>query len=216
MPQRQQPQAMPQLQATQRQQTMPQRHQAMPQRQATQRQPAMPQQQQRLKVRLSKHRGLLNIIFSKYRKIKLRLTIIDICNLDCPEGYDCPQDGSTDGCIIMNGNFKTFHPGCYRQTSMVAGAGPEPSNATHCAGICDDDSNCKGFTLNYGLCILATETECSLVNNGSGFIRFPKGNSNGRGASLLKDPQFPSKYFGYEGCYRKESYRKFKLIIYDI
>ena len=124
--------------------------------------------------------------------------------LDCPDGYYCPKQGSTDGCVIQKGFYKYLHSGCQFVTSQIAGE--EELEVSDCAEMCDGDSGCKGFSLSKmnsaTSCVFATTTNCNETN---GFIAFTRGRDEG---TLLEEPNFPSKLFGFQGCYRKESFRK--------
>ena len=124
---------------------------------------------------------------------------------DCPKGYECPETGSIDTCMVQVGQGIKFHGGCFLENNeAMLGRG---WNANDCAANCNEDPLCKGFSIGFGDkylrkrgCVFATERkDCTST---WGFIQF----YSPYVGDLLETTNIDHgtmKKYGFSGCYRK-------------
>ena len=122
-----------------------------------------------------------------------------INNSDCPEGYACPESGSTDGCMTLKDGQRKWHSGCFVSKNEEAGFEVSVAN---CAALCDEDKCCKGFAIGPQSLFKKNNPGCVLVTNANNCTRrYP--DKGGYVGELLEDANTPS-YYGFSGCFRKK------------
>merc|ERR1712062_412625 len=106
---------------------------------------------------------------------------------DCPVGYDCPDIGSVDPCMVKVGEGVKFHSGCFLENMLG-----QPWTVDICADNCNDDALCKGFGIGYGDrylrkkgCVFATTKDCRSM---WGMKKFPYPPNSG---DLLETSNLP-------------------------
>ena len=130
---------------------------------------------------------------------------------DCPRGYECPEVGSTESCMVEvcnDGKCRPkFHAGCF--VTKNKGNAWTVDDAGDCANLCDSDSGCKGFSFGKQMiffndigCRLATDMEN--CKNNLYYIQEPKNLSRRIIGRLMQDPKAPSERYSYTGCYKKK------------
>ena len=109
--------------------------------------------------------------------------------------------------VDQNGEAK-IHAGCFYPSNPRLNLiwGPED-----CARFCNDDPNCKGFSIGL-LSDMSTEEGCLLATNRTdctsiwGYQQYPKDESLAVVGDLMKNSSPSLNDNGFTGCYGKVSY----------
>lgn len=138
-------------------------------------------------------------------------------NSDCPVGYNCPDEDSTDACMVKHPRYsslKSVHSGCFLPNEPTVTPTTIPQN---CALLCNELMSCKGFAIgkknpmsSQGGCIFAmAQTDCVKLADKSNSTTavYPERGESFFG-EILDKPNAPSARFGFKGCYKKSKYKE--------
>ena len=140
------------------------------------------------------------------------MCINSFSTIDCPNGYDCPDETSTDSCMVDQNGEAKIHAGCFfpnrpssnPRRNMIWGT-------KDCEIFCNDDPTCKGFSIGL-VSDISTEEGCLLATNRTDCTRiwdykqYPKNESLAVVGDLMENSTPSLNDNGFTGCYGKILY----------